>query len=206
MKFYRLLTFVLVLPVLLIAAACTPRASYPPPDPYPPTTGQSGDESTTPPPAYPGQPSEQPGHQPDQADYPPVNKPLPPRTAAEVSGPAVVALISRAEQRGQSGDLDSAAASLERALDLEPRNPFVYQKLAATRLQQGQPEQAEALARKANSLAGENPFIKAENWRIVAEARVSLGDNVGASSASSRADYYQYQSQNLGQQRSNRQR
>ncbi len=181
MKLNRLL---LLLPILLIAAACASRAAYPPPQPYPPPTGQQPPDTQTPPPAVP-EPS------------PPDNVPAPPRTAAEVSGPAVVALMSRAEQRAQGGDLDSAAASLERALDLEPRNPFVYQRLAAMRLQQGQPQQGEALARKANSLAGENPYLRSGNWRLIAKARSVQGDSVGASSASSRADYYQSQGQQL---------
>ena len=183
MKIFRIITLSLVSPLLLLAAACTPRAAYPPPSSYP-----------SPP---PGQPED--GRLPPEYTPPPAEAPLPPRSAAEMSGPAVMALISRSEQKAKNGDLDSAAASLERALDLEPRNPFVYQKLATLRLEQGQAEQSEALARKANSLAGNNPFIKAANWRVVAQARSIRGDSVGASSASSRADYYS----DIGKQLSN---
>lgn len=170
--------------LLMLASACAPRRAYPPPAPYPPPPSQPGPvESEQPLP---------PSHRPPVPPEP--QRPPPPRSAEQVSGPAVMALLGAAEQRAVAGDLDSAAASLERALDLEPRNPFVYQRLAALRLEQGQAGQAEALARKANSLAGSNPHLKAANWRIVAQSRTMRGDSVGAASASSRADYYQSQS------------
>lgn len=166
----------ILLGLVLLMSACAPRRAYPPPSPYPP-----------PPPTQPAptQPT------PPEITRPPVpQSPPPPRTAGQVSGPAVMALMSRAGERVESGDLDSAAATLERALDLEPRNPFIYQRLSAVRLEQGQASQSETLARKSNSLAGDNPYIKADNWRIIAQARSIQGDSVGTSSAKSRADYY----------------
>lgn len=159
--------------VLLVISACTPRTAYPPP-------------------SEPAPPAQTPGQQTPSA----VPKaPAPPRTAAQVSGPAVMALMQQSKQRVDAGDLDSGAALLERALDVDPRNPFVYQRLASVRLEQGQASQAETLARKSNSVAGNNPYIKAENWGIIAQTRAIRGDTVGASSASSRAGYYKSQTQ-----------
>ncbi len=71
---------------------------------------------------------------------------MPPRTAAEASSPAVISLLGSADTLANGGHMDAAAATLERALDLEPRNPFIYQRLAAVRLAQGQTDQAEQMA------------------------------------------------------------
>ncbi|MES1944243.1 TPR repeat-containing protein [Salinisphaera sp. PC39] len=116
--------------------------------------------------------------------------PPPPRTAADASGPAVLALLGRADEQAAAGELDLAAATVERALNVEPRNPFLYQRLAALRLAQDQPGQTEALARKSNSLAGDNPYVQARNWELIAQSRRMRGDNVGADAASARAEYY----------------
>ena len=118
-------------------------------------------------------------------------KPAPPQQAAAVSSPAVMSLMGRADTLASGGHMDDAAATLERALDLEPRNAFIYQRLAAVRLAQGQPGQAEQLVRKSNSVAGDNPFVEADNWKLIAEARKTAGDAKGASAASSKAVNYE---------------
>ena len=70
-----------------------------------------------------------------------------------------------------AGRLPAAAASLERALRIEPRNPRLWQQLARVRLQQGDFAQAESLAARSNSFAGGDNVLRAENQRIVEEAR-----------------------------------
>lgn len=90
------------------------------------------------------------------------------------SGSAVVALLDNAGQQTRSGDLDAAAAALERALRLEPRNAEVWSRLAGIRLQQSQFDQAINLASKSNTLAGNNPTLVARNNRIIAQARQQL--------------------------------
>ena len=127
--------------------------------------------------------------QDDQSDTPP--KEAPPQRAEAVSSPAVMSLMGRADTLAGSGHMDDAAATLERALDLEPRNAFIYQRLAAVRLAQGQADQAEQLAQKSNSVAGDNPFVEANNWKLIAEARKTAGDAKGASAASSKAVNYE---------------
>lgn len=126
----------------------------------------------------------------EPAEVPEPETALPPRTAEEASGPAVLALLSHAETQREAGELDRAAATVERALDVEPRNPFVYSRLAALRLIQGQPGQTEALASKSNSLGGDNPYLQARNWTLIARARRMRGDSLGADTAAARADYY----------------
>ena len=69
------------------------------------------------------------------------------------------------------GKLSTAAAAIERALRIEPRNPRLWQELARVRLQQRQFAQAESTAARSNSFAGSDAALRAENWRLIAEAR-----------------------------------
>jgi len=100
---------------------------------------------------------------------------------------AVIALFDSAKADATSGKLDTAAASLERALRIEPHNPALWHELAKLRLQQQQPEQAASLAAKSNALAGNNKSLRAGNWRVIGEARAKKGDDQGAQSAFNKA-------------------
>ena len=84
---------------------------------------------------------------------------------------AVAGLMQSARADAAAGKLPSAAASLERALRIEPRNPRLWQQLARVRLQQGDFAQAESLAARSNSFAGNDSAVRAENQRIVEAAR-----------------------------------
>ncbi len=110
-----------------------------------------------------------------------------PHTTAPQS-PAVVALVDNANRQAGSGELDGAAAALERALRIEPRNAGLWQRLADIRLRQNQPGQAESLALKSNTLAVGDKATQAGNWRIIAKARRMRDDVDGAHQADSRAD------------------
>jgi Tfp pilus assembly protein PilF len=114
-----------------------------------------------------------------------------PPTASSVSAPtlpaAAQALASQAEQQRQTGDYTGAAASLERSLRISPREPYLWNRLARVRMEQGQTAQAGNLAARANDLAGKNGDVKKDNWRIIAEAKRRAGDTTGASEAEKRA-------------------
>jgi predicted Zn-dependent protease len=101
--------------------------------------------------------------------------------------PAVIALLQQAEQQANAGDLESAAASLERAIRIDPRNPVLWYHLATLRLSQGEPAQAEQLANKSNSLAAGNHAQQSRNWLLIAQARRQLNDRSGAAAAEQRA-------------------
>ena len=62
--------------------------------------------------------------------------------------PVVTALVSAANQNTKAGDIESAAASIERAIRIEPRNATLFYKLALLRLKQSKPRLAEDLAKK----------------------------------------------------------
>jgi predicted Zn-dependent protease len=110
-----------------------------------------------------------------------------PAPAGVTGNPAVVALQDTAERQANAGQLDAAAASLERALRIESRNPVLWSNLALVRLEQGETQQAEYLAVKSNSLAPGNRDLQARNWQIVAQARRDRGDRAGARAAEQRA-------------------
>jgi predicted Zn-dependent protease len=106
-----------------------------------------------------------------------VTPPAPP----PVSGnSAVVGLADVARVDVEAGRLPNAVASLERALRIEPKNPRLWQELARIRLKEGDYAQAENLAARSNSWAGADNALRAENWRLIAEARAARGDDAGA--------------------------
>lgn len=110
------------------------------------------------------------------------------KAAAPVSdNTAVVALMDNARADIAGGKPDAAIASLERALRIEPRNPFLWQELAKLRLQQGQYQQAEGFAARSNGWAGNNKTLMADNWRIIGQARLKRGDHPGAQAAFDKA-------------------
>lgn len=104
-----------------------------------------------------------------------------------VQSPAVVALLESAEQQANAGNLESSAASLERAIRIDPNNPVLWYHLATVRLEQGDSVQAEQLAVKSNRLAAGNHPQQARNWQLIAKARAARNDTVGASEARQQA-------------------
>jgi predicted Zn-dependent protease len=127
--------------------------------------------------------------EPEQAAQPipadtPKARPEPP------SPPAVLALVNEAEIDRNAGRLDAAAATLERAIRIQPRNPRLWKQLAELRLEQHQPGLAEDLAKKSNLLAAGNPSLLQENWLLIAKARRLKGDEKGALAAESKASRF----------------
>lgn len=87
------------------------------------------------------------------------------------NSPAVVALVDEAKLQAKQGRAAGAVNALERALRLEPKNPYLWHLLAALRIEQGLWQQALSLAEKSNSLAGRLPKLQAANARLRARAR-----------------------------------
>jgi Tfp pilus assembly protein PilF len=100
---------------------------------------------------------------------------------------AVVALVDGARADATAGKFGTAAASIERALRIEPRNAYLWHELAQIHFQQGDWAQTESHAARSNSFAGGNKLLRAANWRLIAEARAGRGDDAGARVARDRA-------------------
>jgi Tfp pilus assembly protein PilF len=80
-----------------------------------------------------------------------------------------------------------AAATLERALRIEPDNPLVWIELGRVRIAENNPAQAEAMGRKALALATGDPGAQSSAWHLIADAQRARGDNAGAAEAERRA-------------------
>jgi predicted Zn-dependent protease len=146
---------------------------------------------STSPPVHPPPPVVQPGGAPPadsaRSATPGGVQPYPAPTMVTPTSPAVIALLGQAEDQANGGDLETAAASIERAIRIEPRNPLLWYHLATVRLAQQEATQAEQLAVKSNSLAAGNRLQQSRNWRLIARARQALGDRAGARAAEQRA-------------------
>lgn len=118
----------------------------------------------------------------------PAAPPAPAEPEAERGGNnAVVALIDSANTYVRNNELDKAAASLERAQRLEPRNPNILYDLAQVRAHQAQYGQSEALAQKSIALAGGNKPLQAKAWRLIAAVRRAGGNAAGGDAAEAQA-------------------
>jgi predicted Zn-dependent protease len=128
---------------------------------------------------------------PTPTPAPPSSAPAPtpvpvPETSAKPApheNVAVAGLLQSARSDSASGRLTNAAATLERALRIEPRNPRLWQELARVRLKQGEYAQAESVATRSNSFGANDNALRAENWRLIAQARDARGDTDGARDA-----------------------
>ena len=110
-------------------------------------------------------------------------------TFKQASAP-VVALISEAERNITLGSLDIAAATVERAMRIEPRNGHIFIKLAEIRIKQGKAVMAEQLAEKTLSLSQGKNALKKRCWLLIAKARHLQGNQQGAAQAEQRARQY----------------
>jgi tetratricopeptide (TPR) repeat protein len=114
---------------------------------------------------------------------PPPPSPYPSSTPLHAESPAIASLMDGARTDYAAGRLANAAASLERALRIEPRNPRLWQELSRVRLLQRDYVQAESCAARSNSWAGSDDALRADNWRLIAQAREARGDSDGAKAA-----------------------
>lgn len=120
----------------------------------------------------------------------PVAPPPPPMELPVAASPPVLALLTEAQNNHYAGKTEVAVAALERALRIEPRNPGLFYRLSALRLQQEQPHLAEELAKKALSLAGQDARLKRHCWLLIENARRKRGDLAGAEEAQRNAQAF----------------
>lgn len=106
-----------------------------------------------------------------------------PETHQGGAEPAVAALLAEADREGRSGRWGSAAVTLERALNLEPKDAYLWYRLALLRLREGNWQQASVLASKSISLIRNDPPLKLGNWRVIAAAQQKLGNAAAAAQA-----------------------
>ncbi len=132
-------------------------------------TPEKGDAQTGPmAPALPETPP------PGAADRPAV--PVPPPEPSELPAlppnyhPTGEALVEQARREALLDDPASAGATLERALRIDPANPWIWIELGYLRLDAGQDAAAESMARKALSLSRLDPKAQAAAGRLLDRA------------------------------------
>ncbi len=95
--------------------------------------------------------------------------------ATQDAGRAVSTLLAKVELQESQAHWERAAALLERALRIEPRNAQLWHRLAKVRLQQGRYAMAESLAQKSNALAKDDEALKRRNTELIEIARRAVG-------------------------------
>jgi tetratricopeptide (TPR) repeat protein len=103
--------------------------------------------------------------------------------SAQSTSPVALAFLEDADKYTIAGDSDRAVASLERGLDIEPKNPWLWNRLASERLKQKMWAKAITLAKKSNAFASGHKQLKKDNWQIISQASTALGDKEGARKA-----------------------
>jgi hypothetical protein len=169
---------------LLALTGCSTQP-YRTPPPAPTPTPRSGEGPTLPvPPPVPT-----PGTTDPVITVPPP-APVPrerPRVAPATLSPASTALVTQAQAQRKRGDLPGATVSLERALRIEPSNPLLWIEMGRLRMDQRNFAQAEAMGRKAVSMAIGDNRTQASAWALVAEALQARGRNPEAQEALDRS-------------------
>ena len=109
----------------------------------------------------------------------PVPAPAPEAAPAPAPAPAPTSgvgyLVASAERQMASGQFEQAAASIERALRIEPRNARLWHQLAQVRFDQGQWSLAVQFAGKSNQLVGTDRGLRTANYGLLADAYGRLG-------------------------------
>ena len=102
------------------------------------------------------------------------------RRAPAQSNSASTTLIETASRQYENGQLDQAAATLERALHIQPNNPATLHYLGVLRLQQGQYQQAETLAARSNIRVGRNVELRNRNFQLIQAAQQAQSSSTPA--------------------------
>lgn len=118
-----------------------------------------------------------------------VSSAAPPTSSASVSA-AAINLLELARQQAAAGDGELAAATLERAINIEPDNPWLWHRLAVLRMQQKQWSQAVELANRSIALADGNPRLIGGNWLVISLALEGAGNLEAAAKAKKNSDIY----------------
>jgi Flp pilus assembly protein TadD len=99
-------------------------------------------------------------------------------------------LVAQAHAQANSGDFGRAAATVERAMRIEPDNPLLWIELGRVRLAAGDASQADSMGRKAAAAATGDPQAKASAWRLIADSLRALNRNPEAAQADQKANSF----------------
>jgi hypothetical protein len=179
----RPLTRITAVVLLVASAGCstTPFKTEPqPPGSVPGQPGTAGRGPSVPPPVP------EPGEPVIEGPMPSLPRERPKVPPATLS-PASKALVGQAQAQRKRGDLPGATVSLERALRIEPNNPLLWIEMGRLRMDQRNFPQAEAMGRKALSMAVGDARSQSSAWLLIADALKARGRNPEAEEALARS-------------------
>src|SRR2546421_11281439 len=165
-----------LLPLIVIATALPACATRGPLPPGAPPSGESPSGTAQPEPPIPG-----------QAVPAPPEQPAPGAPRQSHLGAAASALVTQARTQAGGGEDGQAAATLERALRIEPGNPLLWIELGRVRLSENNAAQAEAMGRQALARATGGARAPAAAWHLIADSLHSRGRDPEAAEAEGRA-------------------
>jgi Tfp pilus assembly protein PilF len=110
-----------------------------------------------------------------------------PKVAPATLSPASSALVNLSQSQRKKGDLPGAATSLDRALRIEPSNPLIWIEMGRLRMDQRNYPQAEAMGRKAISMAPGDTRTQSSAWQLIADSFRARGKNIQAQEALQKA-------------------
>ena len=168
-----------------LTAGCStePFRSEPPPA-RSPSKAPAGGGPTLPPGPLPPPATAEPAIEVPPPAPPPKERP---KVAPATLSPASRALVTQAEQQRRKGDLPGATVSLERALRIEPSNPLLWIEMGRLRMDQRNYPQADAMGRKALSMAVGDPKTQSAAWLLIADSLRARGRNPEAQQALERS-------------------
>jgi Flp pilus assembly protein TadD len=100
---------------------------------------------------------------------------------------ATRSLVNQAHKQTAEGEYEAAAASIERAMRIDPDNPSLWIELGKVREAEGNYAQAEAMARKALAIAGNDFSAHSNAWKLIAASLRARGRITEAREAEARA-------------------
>ena len=165
-----------LLTLVIIAAGFSACATRGPLPPGAPPSGAPPSGTAQPEPQIPG-----------QALPAPPERPAPGAPRQFHIGPAASSLVTQARTQAGGGEFGPAAATLERALRIEPGNPLLWIELGRVRLAESNAAQADAMGRKALALATGDAGAQAAAWQLIADSLRARGRDPEAAEAEGRA-------------------
>jgi len=96
------------------------------------------------------------------------------------TSPVVQRLLTEAEHQRAAGAPEAAANFLERALRIAPQNAMLWSRLADIRYAQNDFQQSVQLAAKSNTLAASDQQLRRQNWYLMANAYLAMGNQQAA--------------------------
>ncbi len=106
------------------------------------------------------------------------------------AGASALKLLEVARKQAEDGQGDLAAATLERAIKIEPGNPWLWHRLAVLRMQQEKWAQAIELANRSIALANGNQRLLGGNWLVISLALEGAGSREAAATAKKNSEKY----------------